>query len=37
VFINDMRAVHRLTNRSKVPYLSRLTELKRERWSADEK
>jgi hypothetical protein len=37
VFINDMRAVHRLTNRSKVPYLSRLVELKHERWSADEK
>src|SRR5947207_15891039 len=28
VFINDMRAVHRLTNRSQVTYLSRLIELK---------
>jgi quercetin dioxygenase-like cupin family protein len=37
VFINDMRAVHRLTNRGKVPYLSRLIELKHVRWSADEK
>ena len=36
VFINDMRAVHRLTNRAKVPYLSRLIELKHARWSADE-
>ena len=36
VFINDMRAVHRLTNRAKVPYLSRLIELKHVRWSADE-
>jgi hypothetical protein len=37
VFINEMRAVHRLTNRSTVPYLSRLIELKHVRWSADEK
>ena len=36
VFINDMRAVHRLTNRAKVPYLSRLIELKHVRWPADE-
>lgn len=36
VFINNMRAVHRLTNRAKVPYLSRLIELKHVRWSADE-
>jgi hypothetical protein len=36
VFINDMRAVHRLTNRAKVPYLSRLIELKHVRWSAAE-
>src|SRR5487761_1073354 len=28
VFINEMRAVHRLTNRAKVTYLSRLIELK---------
>ena len=37
VFINEMRAVHRLTNRAKVPYLSRLIELKHVRWSAEEK
>ena len=37
VFIKEMRAVHRLTNRSAVPYLSRLIELKHVRWSADEK
>jgi len=37
VFINDMRAVHRLTNRAKVPYLSRLIELKHVRWSAEDK
>ncbi len=36
VFINDMRAVHRLTNRAQVPYVSRLIELKHVRWSADE-
>ena len=36
VFINEMRAVHRLTNRAKVPYLSRLIELKHMRWSTDE-
>ena len=36
VFINDMRAVHRLTNKAKVPYLSRLIELKHVRWSAGE-
>jgi len=35
VFINEMRAVHRLTNRSNVRYLSRLIELKQIRWSAD--
>ena len=34
VFINDMRAVHRLTNRAAVPYISRLIELKHVRWSA---
>jgi hypothetical protein len=36
VFINEMRPVHRLTNRSNVTYLSRLTELKHITWSADE-
>ena len=36
VFIDEMRAVHRLTNRAKVPYVSRLIELKHVRWSADE-
>ena len=35
VFINEMRAVHRLTNRAEVPYISRLIELKHVRWSAD--
>ena len=35
VFINEMRAVHRLTNRSNVPYLSRLIELKNVKWSTD--
>ena len=35
VFINEMRAVHRLTNRAEVPYISRLIELKSVRWSAD--
>ena len=35
VFINEMRAVHRLTNRAQVPYLSRLIELKHVRWSDD--
>ena len=36
VFISDMRAVHRLTNRSQVTYLSRLIELKHVTWTADE-
>jgi hypothetical protein len=36
VFINDMRPVHRLTNRSNVTYLSRLIELKHVTWPADE-
>jgi len=36
VFINEMRAVHQLTNRSNVTYLSRLIELKHITWSADE-
>ncbi len=36
VFIDEMRAVHRLTNRAKVPYVSRLIELKHVRWSPDD-
>jgi len=36
VFINEMRAVHRLTNRAKIPYISRLIELKHVRWSAEQ-
>jgi hypothetical protein len=35
VFIDDMRPVHRLTNRDKVRYLSRLIEIKSVCWSAD--
>jgi|SRR5450759_3368448 len=35
VFINEMRAVHRLTNKSKVTYLSRLIELKSVTWSTE--
>jgi hypothetical protein len=35
VFIDEMRAVHRLTNRATVPYVSRLIEIKQVRWSAD--
>jgi quercetin dioxygenase-like cupin family protein len=37
VFINEMRAVHRLTNRAKIPYLSRLVELKDVRWTTEVK
>lgn len=37
VFINEMRAVHRLTNRSQIRYLSRLIELKNVRWTTDVK
>ncbi len=37
VFINEMRAVHRLTNRSNIRYLSRLVELKYIRWTTDSK
>jgi hypothetical protein len=37
VFINEMRAVHRLTNRAKIPYLSRLVELKNVRWTTEVK
>lgn len=36
VFIDQMRPVHRLTNHAKVPYLSRLVELKHVTWSAEE-
>ena len=32
VFMNEMRPVHRLTNQSKVTYLSRLIELKAVTW-----
>ena len=32
VFIDRMRPVHRLTNKSKIPYLSRLVELKHVTW-----
>jgi quercetin dioxygenase-like cupin family protein len=35
VFINEMREVHRLTNKSDVTYLSRLIEIKSVTWSAD--
>jgi hypothetical protein len=35
VFIDEMRPVHRLTNRSPVSYLSRLIELKHVTWRAD--
>lgn len=35
VFIDEMRAVHRLTNRSDVTYLSRLIELKHVQWPSD--
>ncbi len=35
VFIDEMRAVHRLTNRAAVPYVSRLIEMKQVRWSAE--
>lgn len=35
VFINEMRPVHRLTNRSSISYLSRLIELKHVTWTAD--
>jgi hypothetical protein len=32
VFVNEMRPVHRLTNKSNVTYLSRLIELKSVTW-----
>jgi hypothetical protein len=35
VFINEMRPVHRLTNRSKALYLSRLIELKSVAWRTE--
>lgn len=35
VFINEMRAVHRLTNRSDVTYLSRLIEMKSVTWTPE--
>ena len=35
VFMNEMRPVHRLTNRSNIRYLSRLIELKSVRWTAE--
>jgi hypothetical protein len=35
VFMNEMRPVHKLTNRDNVRYLSRLIELKSVRWSAE--
>ena len=35
VFINEMRAVHRLTNRAKIRYLSRLIELKNVQWTTE--
>ena len=34
VFINEMREVHRLTNKATVTYLSRLIEMKSVTWSA---
>ena len=34
VFINEMREVHRLTNKSDVTYLSRLIEMKSVTWTA---
>jgi hypothetical protein len=36
VFIDQMRPVHKLTNRAKIPYLSRLVELKHISWTADQ-
>lgn len=33
VFINEMREVHRLTNKSNVTYLSRLIEMKSVTWT----
>jgi quercetin dioxygenase-like cupin family protein len=35
VFINEMREVHRLTNKSNVTYLSRLIEIKSITWTTN--
>src|SRR5271163_3802969 len=35
VFINEMREVHRLTNKSDVAYFSRLIEIKTVTWTTD--
>jgi quercetin dioxygenase-like cupin family protein len=35
VFINEMREVHRLTNKSNVTYFSRLIEIKSVTWKAE--
>jgi hypothetical protein len=35
VFMNEMRPVHKLTNKDTVRYLSRLIELKHIRWTAE--
>jgi hypothetical protein len=35
VFINEMREVHRLTNKSGVAYFSRLIEIKSVRWNTE--
>jgi beta-alanine degradation protein BauB len=35
VFMNEMRPVHKLTNKDTVRYLSRLIELKHTRWTAE--
>src|SRR3954462_1805887 len=35
VFMNEMRAVHKLTNRDSIKYLSRLIELKHIRWTVE--
>ena len=35
VFINEMREVHRLTNKAGIPYFSRLIELKSVTWIAE--
>jgi hypothetical protein len=35
VFMNEMRPVHKLTNKDTARYLSRLIELKHIRWTAD--
>jgi hypothetical protein len=36
VFIDGMRPVHRLTNKGKIPYLSRLIELKHVTWKPEQ-